>query len=374
MTNPAAAAAFDPQAPADERSAAMAELQQAHMPSVGDLLPAAPILALVEQIQGAYADEAQNQMMAKALDPNVVPFPSRRSKQGEPGMQSVQVDELQISVLGDYWDRPGMLSFDSLRAMVEQTPVLSAVVLTRSRQVQRFCAIAEQGNDAPGFEIRHVDREHQLTASEKEQQKLLNRFVANCGFEFSPRRRKALHRDAFSQFMAKAVRDSLSLDSVGIELEWKRDREKGIDGFYAVDGSTIRLCSELGYRGDDEIFALQVVQGRVSSAYGYDDLIYEPRNPRTDVYACGYGMSETELLIKVVTGFLNAMTVNIKGFDSNSIPKGMLHLSGSYTNEDITAFKRQWNAMVRGVNNAWAMPVMVSKDQESKAAFEKFGV
>ena len=27
---------------------------------------------------------------------------------------------------------------------------------------------------------------------------------------------------------------------------------------YAVDGSTIRLCTEDGYEGDDEIFALQV--------------------------------------------------------------------------------------------------------------------
>jgi hypothetical protein len=30
--------------------------------------------------------------------------------------------------------------------------------------------------------------------------------------------------------------------------------------------------------------------------------------------------------------------------------------------------------MVKGINNAWTLPVMVSKNQESKAAFEKFGV
>jgi hypothetical protein len=79
-------------------------------------------------------------------------------------------------------------------------------------------------------------------------------------------------------------------------------------------------------------------------------------------------------LVRVVTGFLNAMTLNIKGFDSNSIPKGMLHLSGNYSKGDVEAFKRYWNSMIRGVNNAWALPVMVSKDQESKASFENFGV
>jgi hypothetical protein len=38
------------------------------------------------------------------------------------------------------------------------------------------------------------------------------------------------------------------------------------------------------------------------------------------------------------------------------------------------AFKRQWNAMVRGINNSWVLPVMVSRDAESKASFEKLGV
>jgi hypothetical protein len=38
-----------------------------------------------------------------------------------------------------YWDRPGILGFDAMRAMVEQTPILNGIVLTRIRQVHRFC-------------------------------------------------------------------------------------------------------------------------------------------------------------------------------------------------------------------------------------------
>ena len=77
--------------------------------------------------------------------------------------------------------------------------------------------------------------------------------------------------------MSKSVRDSLVMDSAPIELEWKRDKSKGIDGFYAVDGATIRLCTEKVYDGDDTIFALQVVEGMITSAYTHDDLIYENR-------------------------------------------------------------------------------------------------
>lgn len=368
MTDQASSVAFNDAAPQPERTDALAELQQAHKPGLSDLLPSAEVRAVIDHIVGQY----QEAEMMKAG--TVVPFPSKMARAGERGMQSVRLDDWSISVQGDYWERPSALGFDALRAMVEQTPILNAVVMTRVRQVQRFCRVAESNVDSPGFEIRHIDRNHQIEPQELESIQLLNRFMSNCGWEFNPRRRKALRRDSFSNFMAKVVRDSLTMDSAAIETEWKRDKALGLDGFYAVDGATIRLCTEEGYRGDDEVFALQVVQGRISTPYTFENLIYEPRNPRSDVRACGYGLSEVELLVRVVTGFLNAMTYNIKGFDSNAIPKGMLHLSGSYTPQDVDAFKRYWNAMVKGVNNQWSLPVMVSKDQESKASFEKFGI
>jgi len=348
----------------------LAVLHRAHMPTASEMLPPESVRELIAQAEAAYAQEA----FEKSINPNLAPYPSKHAREGERGMQSVMFDQWQVNVQGDYWERPSTMSFDALRTVVNQVPVLNAVVMTRVRQVQRFCRIAEQGNDAPGFEIRHRDRAHQLTKSEQESVGLLNRFVSNCGWEFKPRRRKALRRDAFAQFMAKSVRDSLVMDSAPMELEWKRNKALGIDGFYPVDGATIRLCTEDGYRGDDEIFAIQLVEGQVCTAYSFEDLIYEARNPRSDVTAAGYGLSETELLIRVVTGYLNAMAYNIKGFDSNAIPKGMLHLNGNYDERDLKAFKQYWNAMVKGINNAWSLPVMISKDMESKASFEKFGI
>ena len=369
MSDSASSVANDPTAPEPERIEAQTEMQQRAVGGgLGDLIPAKEIAPVIDFIREGLVEEN----MLKAG--NIVPFPSDRAKKNKRGPQSVTLDDWQVATQGEYWERPSLLGFDSLRAMVDQTPILNAVIMTRVRQMQRFCRVADKNTDVPGFEIRHIDKNHELGDDEQESIELLNRFILNCGWEFKPRRRKALKRDSFAQFMAKVGRDTLTLDSVGIETEWKRDKALGMDGFYAVDGGSIRLCTEQGYEGDDEIFALQVVQGRISTAYSYDDLIYEPRNPRTDVRVCGYGLSETELLIRVVTGYLNALTYNIKGFDQNAIPKGMLHLTGNYTEQDINAFKRYWNSMVKGVNNAWALPVMVSKDQESKAAFEKFGV
>lgn len=370
MTNAARSLLADPRAPADERQDAMAELQKSTMPTaLSDLIPASNIQPIIDYINR----DLDEQAMAKALQRGkVIPFPSNAVKEKKPGMQSVWLDDLQININGDWFERPGQFTFDSMRAMVEQTPLLNAVIMTRQRQVARFCR-PQKGGKGPGFKIASKEATENIDDSEKESMKLLESFLLHSGWETRPRHRMRLKRDSFPNFMAKLVRDSLTMDSMPIETEWKRDKSMGLDGLYAVDGATIRLCSEDGYRGEDEIFALQVVQGQVRAAYTYDDLIYVPRNPRSDVLVGGYGLAETELLVRVVTGFLNAFTYNTKFFDSNAIPKGVLNLYGNYSDDDITAFKRYWNGMVKGVNNAWSLPVMVSKDAESAAKFEAIG-
>ena len=350
--------AFNPNAPQGERTDALAELQKAAMPS--SMMSMESIGQILE-----FAD------MNKSISQNVVPFPG--TNQGKPGVQSVKLDDRQLGMHGEYWEKPASMNFDALRGMVDQTPVLNAVVMTRIRQVQRFCRVQEGGSGL-GFAVKHIDKDHQASKSELESIKNLNSFISNCGWETNPRARKKLRRDSFAGFMGKAVRDSLVLDSCAIETEMKRDRKQGIDGFAAIDGATIRLTPEGGYKGDEDIFAVQVVLGAIKTAYTYDDLIYEPRNPRSDIIVGGYGLGETELLVRTVTGFLNAMTHNMTGFDKNAIPKGVLHLSGDYTKEDLAAFRRYWNSMVKGANSQWSVPVLVSKDQESKASFENFGI
>lgn len=338
----------------------LAELMANHQPNDS------AVREVMDYINDGLADE----QFRKSIVGYGVKFPSDKHA---PGMQSVDVDDMQILINGDFIDKPGLLNFQAMRAMVDQTPVLSSIIMTRIRQVQLFTRVQESGTGT-GFVIRHKDKDHELTDTEKKSIQLLQDFFTNCGWETNPRRRRQMKRDNFSAFMAKLTRDTLTMDSCAIETEFKRNRDLGLDGLYAVDGATIRLCTEQGYQGDDEIFALQVVGGMVRTAYTYDDLIYEPRNPRTDVLAAGYGMGEVEMLVKTVTGYLNALTYNSKYFDSNSIPKGVLHMNGDFTERDMQAFRRYWNAMVKGVNNSWQLPVMFSKNSESKASFEKFGV
>ncbi len=362
--------AFNSAAPADERRDAQQELTKSTMPTaMSDLIPRHDLAPVFDYINGQMEEQALTKALRK---PNVIPFPSDAVKGRRKGMQSVFLDDLQVQALGEFYEKPGVFGFDSMRAMVDQTPILSAVIFTRLRQVSRFCRANDSG-DGPGFHITTREKSAEVGSDQAKSIKLLQDFFSNSGWESNPRRRRRLRRDDFQSLMLKLTRDTLTMDSCAIETEFKRDRSLGMDGIYAVDGSTIRLCTEDGYEGDDELYALQVVQGRIRAAYTYDDLIYVPRNPRSDVLVGGYGLSETELLVRTVTGLLNAFSYNQNFFDKNAIPKGLLHLTGNYDDADISSFKRMWNAMVKGVDNAWTLPVMVSKDQESKASFENFG-
>ena len=360
--------AFDSRASADERFDANIDLQKAHVGGLtSSLFPAKEVAEVVDFIR----NDLEEQSFMKSISENrIIQFPSKNS--GRPGMQSVYLDDMQITWQGAYFDKPGNMNFQMLRAMAEGTPLISSIIMTRVRQVMRFCQPQETG-EGPGFTIRHIDKDHKITGSEKDSVQLMTKFFQNCGWEWNPRQRRRLKRDDFPAFMAKSVRDSLILDNAPIETEMKRNRAMGMDGFYAVDGATVYLVNELDYQGEDELFACQVVNGQIRAAYGYEDLILVPRNPRSDVLAGGYGMSELELLVKIVTGFLNALQVNLDGFSKNSIPRGFMTLIGNYGEQDLSAFKRFWNAQVRGTQNHWNVPVLVAKDGESKAEFHEIG-
>jgi len=353
--------AFDHAAPEGERTDAMAQIQREHMPTRSDLLPAEDIVAFAQHARQSYEDL----IITKA---QVIGDPRRGRHPA--GMQSAWIDPWMTGH-GQYYEPPGMLTYDAMRTMVRKTPVLAAAILTRVRQIRRFCTA--QADSGPGFRIRHRDRSHKPNKEETKSIQLLEQYVENCGWEWNPLRRDILQRDTFGDFVAKLAEDTLILDSAGIEVEYRRDK-RGIAGIYAVDGATLRRCTEEGYDGDDAVFALQVVSGTIRTAYTREDLVLKARNPSSSIYRAGYGQSEVDLMVQVVTGILNAMDLNIAGFTRNEIPQGVLHISGNFDKGDADSFRAYWRNLMLGVNQRWKMPILFSKDQESKASFERFGV
>jgi hypothetical protein len=349
MPSEAVAIIEDARAPMSERSEALAVVQKSHMPGAGDVVGmdkrmVGSLLGAIEQLQAGWRNpEDEYAKAATQWRTGIAGQPLTRILKKEGPQSLMFADKMGIFGMapGRWSDKPSPIGFDALRMMVNQTPILNGIVMERIRQSQRFMRRAEQDNQ-PGFELRHRIKEHAITKDERTEIDALTRFFLNCGWEFHPYNRKKLARDTFAGFVSKIVRDTLTMDAMPIELERTRDKH-GIHGFYAIDGATIRLCGEQGYEGDDEIKYVQVVLGIPVTTYTLEEMLYEIRNPRTNVELMGYGYGETEMLVRCVTGFLNAMTLNLRGFDQNYIPKGLLTIFGNYNEEQLTYFKQQWN-------------------------------
>jgi HK97 family phage portal protein len=95
------------------------------------------------------------------------------------------------------------------------------------------------------------------------------------------------------------------------------------------------------------------------------ELCFGVRNPSTNIRANGYGRSELEDLISTITSMLNADSYNGKFFRHGSAPKGALLVKKGNLNPDkVAQLRRDWNAMLSGVENMHKTPVLDAESVE----------
>ena len=357
--------ASDSRAPLQERAQARAELESIYRPTSSEM----PSQADVAMIRDAVLEWQEQEQFNKAqqLAPRLV------SPRGPREPKSVIVDEMNGNVMaGGYWERPGLYGNDHLRLLVEQMSLINGAIVKRQNQTGRFARTYERGRDL-NFEVRRSDNQDPGQGKRGREEMALEQFALHSGWERHPVAMARLGREPITAVLRKGVRDLLTYGCWAIETITTRNGRM-IDGISVIDASTIRLASEQGYDGDDSIIAVQVINGIPQTAYSYHDLVYTLLDPRADVRSGGYGYAPPEMIVKICTGWLNAMNYNMSGLDKNAIPKGLLTVVGSYDEKHKNAFKRQWNAMVKGVNNAWSLPVMFADNKDGGAEFMKFGV
>jgi intein/homing endonuclease/phage portal protein BeeE len=107
---------------------------------------------------------------------------------------------------------------------------------------------------------------------------------------------------------------------------------------------------------------VQIINGQIENVYTDREMAFGVRNPRTDIYIQGYGYSELEQLITVITSHLYAEEYNRRFFMQGSAPKGILNFKGDQMTPDmLEGFKRQWRASLEGVENSWRTPILQSE-------------
>lgn len=291
-----------------------------------------------------------------------------QSDQTEP--KSAIIDPTNaVGILG-VRQKPTPIPFQTLRRMA-QIPAISAIILTRLNQVARYAKRPRFEGDT-GFRIVLKDKDRKMTKAEKKRAFEIEEFFLKTGST-----KNKLRKDNFNQFLRKIVRDSLVLDAMCWE---KVPNLKGeLTEIWAVDASTIEIVLDAptgeldappvyvpvtrrGMQSAGDIAYVQRVNGQIAAEFTEDELAYGIRNPRTDLDYMGFGLSELEVLIEIVTGIVNGIKYNTTYFSHSHLPQGVLEIVGKYKDEHLEAFKRHWRTLTTGAQGKWAVPVLALEE------------
>lgn len=253
------------------------------------------------------------------------------------------------------------ITFETLRAMAATCPPISAIITTRCNQVAAFCQLPESDTDV-GFRICPRDPEHKPSKEERDEIRRIEDMILECAFVED----SAYSDITFDHFVRAIVRDSLELDACCFEIVPGMNPVKyPVAALVPVDAAQIRFVHRDSYRPvrrASDIYAVQMQQGRAVAEYTNNELAYGIRNPTTNVYRMGYGTSELEWLIRIVTCILFGIDYNQQYFTNSSVPPGLLSITGKYDPKVLEAFRQEWTSLMSGSASHWKTPVMATAD------------
>ncbi len=283
------------------------------------------------------------------------------------GLKSMIFDPMESATSMGYYHKATNLSHGMLRNMAK-TPIIRAIINTRKDQVAEFCKVQEQSK-SKGFVIKKkgVEEGEEVSDRDKKVIEKLTEFVLACGDV-----ENTWKWDNFETMIRKFTEDSLVLDQGTFEVIPMRNFEPY--AWVAVDGATFRIADSyddvsniadtVKVRGSYPSY-VQIYQNRVVREFYPWELCFATRNPSTNIYSNNYGRAELEDLVATVTAMLNADSYNAKFFRHGSAPKGALLVKKGNINPDkVQELRRDWNAMMAGVNNSHKTPILDAESVE----------
>jgi hypothetical protein len=265
--------------------------------------------------------------------------------------------------------------FDFLRSM-GATPMIFSVISTRINQILDFADYSDD-EGKPGWTIKRrmgrFEEEYKNTDKDKRAIEKIIDFLENGGIDA----KFTVHND-FHDFLKIFPKDMLELDQGCFETQ--RTRGGDLLSYDCVDSATIRLLEtidpnyntengkyeSLNYKGHEYLpHYVQVWRERVlQNPKTKQDVIWYPwemcfavRNKQSSIMANGYGQSELEVLMRVVTWLLESMEYNGRFFTNGSNPRGFFTMQGGVDPRMLNDFRSAWRSMVTGWQNAHKVPI-----------------
>lgn len=340
---------------------------------------AAPI-ALRNRLQKSLNSENFEEVMKAQA------FIAEQQKNGrrapQPEIKSILWNPSEIGFNGKgYRDPNNGISFGTLNRMGEIF-IVKAIINTRIEQVQNFLKYSLD-DQKPGYQIRYKkspgsegSEDKELNEKDKKIVDYIVKFLEEGG-----ENDKWECEDNFQEFTRKVLRDSLVLDQMTFELV--RARNMNLKKYRAVDAALIRqldtndpryrqMFENFRWHGYLPRYAMvwdgQIIRHPVSDEYVVFypwELGYGIRNKTTNVLRNGYGCSELETLIEIVTWILWGMQYNGNFFKQGSQPKGFINVkNGNVDQGTLNEFRQDWKQTMSTVYNSHKIPVIQGIDLE----------
>lgn len=264
------------------------------------------------------------------------------------------------------------VGYELLRRMGE-TPQIHAVIATRINQILNFRSfttdLQRQGWTIQRKKSLLDEEKKELTNQDKREIEKIASFIINGGESA-----KWDMNDDFDDFLKKFTRDSMELDQATFEIS----RNKGSDviGYFATPSDTMRFLETIDPK-EREKYHYEDVKGYLpiycqvwnneiqKNWLTNEPIVYYPwelcfsiRNKSSDIRRNGYGRSELEILIEIVTWILWGMQYNGNFFKQGSNPKGFFTIDGALNPNTLNEMRSGWRNMMSGVENSHKIPIL----------------
>lgn len=304
------------------------------------------------------------------------------------------VDDPYFDLVGtqvNYKFKLTRISNKTLKEVSVRDWLVSSIIQCRVDTLLRFSR-PEHRRFEMGFRVVKKDTDSHYTDEEKKEIAALEDFIYNCGRkEGTP----ADDRKLFGDFLKLVGRDALTFGHVAIEKV--KTRAGGLHRFRTLPGESVYLVNKAlskkqvnseaikSYqtskpKSDNDPRADQVINevendyvkyvqvsydNRPLATFGDEDMVFKLFNPQNFADSMGYCYSPLEMAIINITNHLNVENYNANFFTHGYAARGVLHLKGTVTQQQLANFRRTFYNSITGQQNAWRTPIVAGLDEVS---------
>lgn len=337
--------------------------------------------------------QVNDEELQKNADADAVPEvkdETAEDKESDIGRKSIITDPFftQQSQQTLYKYKVSRVSNKTLKDVSLRDWLVSSIIQNRIDTLARFSRPQKAKFDM-GFRIVKRDAEEEFTEEDRSEVENLEAFVYHCGrLKDTP----ADDRMLFGEFVKLIVRDALTFGHVAVEkIKTRRGalhrfRPLPAESLYHINQDMSKkqvkdyldsMKNQFEPKSDNDprmkyeknpqpMEYYKYVQvsydNRPIEVFGDEDMIFKLFNPQNFADANGYAYSPLEMAIINLTHHMNADNYNSNFFTHGQAAKGLLHLKGTVTSSQLTAFRRQFYNLINGSQNAWRTPIIAGLD------------